>query len=274
MGLNGKRLLAFATVLAVVGFLIFRACGPLQGASVVVWTGLVAALVGAVCVVKPVRFLGIGERRVGAVILLGGAAAVAAALLWPSPAIRIPRRQTSIDEFVPEYHFNERHAVLVHVPPERVTAVWKKVTLGELGYTEQLLRLRAIASGRFRSRPRSSNRLLSGAGRLGIRLREGEREIVAGMVGTPWSATPGPLLKTPEEFVQFRAPGSVKIAYDMRVEDAGNGWSRLTSETRVVATDDSARRIMACYWRVIYPGSSIIRRWWLEAIQRRAEASS
>ena len=44
-----------------------------------------------------------------------------------------------------------------------------------------------------------------------------------------------------------------------------------STETRVFATDDSARRRFAAFWRVIYPGSALIRRMWLRAIQRRAE---
>ena len=42
---------------------------------------------------------------------------------------------------------------------------------------------------------------------------------------------------------------------------------------RVHATDASARRRFAAYWRVIYPGSALIRRMWLRAIRVRAEAS-
>jgi hypothetical protein len=56
------------------------------------------------------------------------------------------------------------------------------------------------------------------------------------------------------------------------VEEEGDGWCRLSTETRVLATDDTARRRFAVYWRLIYPGSSLIRRMWLAAVKRRAEA--
>ena len=46
------------------------------------------------------------------------------------------------------------------------------------------------------------------------------------------------------------------------------------TDTRVHATSDDARRRFAAYWRVIYPGSSLIRRTWLAAIRKRAEASA
>jgi hypothetical protein len=38
----------------------------------------------------------------------------------------------------------------------------------------------------------------------------------------------------------------------------------------VFASSPSARRRFAAYWRVIYPGSAIIRRMWLRAIEHRA----
>ncbi|MCA1563325.1 MAG: hypothetical protein LC804_24755 [Acidobacteria bacterium] len=44
----------------------------------------------------------------------------------------------------------------------------------------------------------------------------------------------------------------------------------LSTETRIWATDESARRRFGMYWRVIYPGSALIRRMWLRAIRKRA----
>jgi hypothetical protein len=45
----------------------------------------------------------------------------------------------------------------------------------------------------------------------------------------------------------------------------------ITTETRVAATDDGARRSFKRYWRLIAPGSALIRVVWLRAIRRRAE---
>jgi hypothetical protein len=46
----------------------------------------------------------------------------------------------------------------------------------------------------------------------------------------------------------------------------------VTTETRIFATDEVARRKLAFYWLVIRPGSALIRRDWLKAIRNRAEA--
>jgi len=51
----------------------------------------------------------------------------------------------------------------------------------------------------------------------------------------------------------------------------GTGGSRVSTETRVYANDAASRRRFGAYWRLIYPGSALIRLMWLRAIARRAE---
>jgi hypothetical protein len=50
----------------------------------------------------------------------------------------------------------------------------------------------------------------------------------------------------------------------------GQDGSFVSTETRVFANNAAARRRFAAYWRLIYPGSAMIRRMWLRAIVRRA----
>jgi len=69
------------------------------------------------------------------------------------------------------------------------------------------------------------------------------------------------------------SPRYARTAMNFLVDEEGEGWCRLGTETRVLGTDDGARHRFAVYWRVIYPGSALIRRMWLQAIKRRAEAS-
>ena len=56
------------------------------------------------------------------------------------------------------------------------------------------------------------------------------------------------------------------------VFDSGMG-SRLTTETRVLASDPGVLRRFTAYWTLIHPGSDLLRRSWLAAIRRRAESS-
>jgi len=60
---------------------------------------------------------------------------------------------------------------------------------------------------------------------------------------------------------------------NFHVRPAGEG-SLLRTETRVFANGARARRRFAWYWRLIYPGSSLIRYAWLRAIAKRVVRSS
>jgi hypothetical protein len=50
-----------------------------------------------------------------------------------------------------------------------------------------------------------------------------------------------------------------------------DGGSTVATETRVYANSPAALRRFGIYWRLIQPGSDIIRRMWLRAIALRAE---
>ena len=57
-------------------------------------------------------------------------------------------------------------------------------------------------------------------------------------------------------------PGEVRVAVDVRPAlSAGGG--QLSTETRIAAVDERARRAFGRYWRVVGPFSGVIRRRWL-----------
>ena len=65
-------------------------------------------------------------------------------------------------------------------------------------------------------------------------------------------------------------PGWVKVGMEFRLTPALGG-TRLSCETRVVATDPGTRRRFSRYWFVVGPGSSAIRWELLTAVAMRAE---
>ena len=73
-------------------------------------------------------------------------------------------------------------------------------------------------------------------------------------------------------FGRIRCHWVTVATMNILVTEAGPERSLVTTETRVFANSGPARRRFAAYWRVIYPGSGLIRRMWLRAIQRRATA--
>jgi hypothetical protein len=73
-----------------------------------------------------------------------------------------------------------------------------------------------------------------------------------------------------DELVRPMPDGWVRIATDFRLEVSDRS-TRLTTETRVLATGPIARRKFRIYWLGIRAGSGLIRREVLHAVARRAE---
>jgi hypothetical protein len=101
------------------------------------------------------------------------------------------------------------------------------------------------------------------------------REIVLGtLVVRPRGArlaVPDDPAATARIFANLSAPGFAKAAMNFRIEPGPDGSCRVTTETRIFATDPATARRFATYWRFILPGSSLLRVTWLGAIAARAE---
>jgi hypothetical protein len=98
------------------------------------------------------------------------------------------------------------------------------------------------------------------------------------VVGTLVIAPSGKVPQRPPEdgvaaFAALAAPGYAKAAMNFHWEEEAGGWLRLSTATRVFATSAGARRRFAAYWRIIHPGSALLRRTWLAAIRKRAEGA-
>jgi hypothetical protein len=64
----------------------------------------------------------------------------------------------------------------------------------------------------------------------------------------------------------------VRIAFALWSEPIAGGRARLATETRVLALDAGARIRFRTYWLMVGPFSALIRRRWLAAAKRLAEA--
>ena len=115
-------------------------------------------------------------------------------------------------------------------------------------------------------------RILDSMIRMGFTVLERtDDELVVGVLGRPWAPGGGHAPRLADRadpaayFADFDEPGWAKVIANFR---AGGG--ELTTETRVLATDERSRRAFARYWLLIRPFSGLIRRHWLAAIVRRA----
>lgn len=237
--------------------------------------GLVLLLIGAASLVRPLRWLGMRSRKAAGMCLMAGLAIFAAGALLPARLQHVPAHRSRLDDSLPDYQFREHHEIRIAAPPERVFAAVHGVRAREIRF---FLLLTWIRSPRIRRAPesifapRADQPLLDVALRSGFMLlaEEPPKEIV---FGTLLGRRP-PRITTPEAFRALDTPGISKAVMNFRIEEEGKNQCLLTTETRIYSTDDSARRIFAAYWRVIYPGSALIRRMWLDAVRRRAEAAA
>ncbi|MGE5111213.1 MAG: hypothetical protein ACM3JB_10185 [Acidobacteriaceae bacterium] len=259
-------------VVALSTVLVFNYWASYQPLSTLVYTGVVLALCGLANLVIPFRFLGIRKRSVGALVLAGGVVLALTALLWPASMIRVAQHETLLDDIMPEYQFGEQHSQLIHARPEQVMRAIRETTLGDLKSYVTLMRIRGVALRRaFHPGDSQNQRVFEAFSSAFTSLGASEHEIVMGGIGK--ARSPRPEVKNLAEFSGYHDEG-IKIAFNLYVADAGDGWSNVRTDTRVLALDDYSRRIMGRYWRLIVPGSGLLRRQWLDGIKKRAESAS
>jgi hypothetical protein len=184
-----------------------------------------------------------------------------------------------LDEFLPGYEVNEVHSARIAAPPDTVIAAVRALTPHEVRLVGALMAVRTLPAMVRRRRPRRRHRgldepLLDGLLRRGFAmLAERPDELVLGAIGRFWTADGGILRVSGDEFVTFSEPGFAKAVVNFHLRESG-GSTLLTTETRIRGTDDAARRAFRRYWRLVMPGSALIRRAWLRAIRKRAERAA
>lgn len=264
--------------------------GPAMLGVGLVYSGLLFAAVGLLALVRPLRLLGLPTRRRAAAVAGLGILLFTAGALLPAPLQRAAGTATSLDEFVPVWQFSERHEIHIAAEPARVERAIREVTAREIRLFRLLTWIRNPRRSWYEEpdsllKPPADRPILAAALESGFILlaEETGREIVIGtLLAVPEEVgSQGRIGRkrlsaslSPEGFQEIAAPGYVKAVMNFHLANAGGGRTRLATETRVFATGPGSRRSFALYWRLIYPGSALIRRMWLRAIRERAEATA
>lgn len=253
--------------------------------TLIVYTGLVAALVGVMTLIRPLRWLRVRTRKQAAAVGVAGLALVVVGMMLPAREHSVESLESLLDEWMPAWQFSEFHSLRVQATPEQAWRAIREVTGDEI----LLLRtLTSIRNPRWPWSEREPDHILNAPGNkpiLDVALAGGfvllgestepqrPREIVLGAVVLWDGVTQFNEGVHGQERIQrlLRTPGNAVATINFRVRDEGGGRVTLTTETRVFATDLAAQRRFARYWRVIYPGSSLLRYTWLRAIRNRAE---
>ena len=243
--------------------------------SAVLYSGLIVAVMGLVLTLKPIARLRVPTRRRALKVVAAATLLSAGALFAPAFEARIPAASTRLDEFAPVWQFHEVHSLRVNAPPEKIFDAIKQVR------ADEILLFRTLTWMRRGGRPAPANILNPGSrdpivtvatkGGFVILAEDAPRELVLGAIV---AAPRGPRERlTSAAFRESFPPGYALAAMNFLVTPDGHASSIVSTETRVFANSPEARRRFAAYWRAIYPGSALIRRMWLRAIDRRATST-
>ncbi len=181
-----------------------------------------------------------------------------------------------LDDVMPLYRHQEVHAITIDASREAVWRAIQEVTPGDLPLTRALMAVRSLpARGRLRRRPDAGRTIAAGLGDrwFGVIADDPPNGTVLGTVGRPWDLRRG-RLRPPRDgdLAAETGPDQVRVAMNFCIT-GGPDRVVLRTETRIEPTDERAARAFRRYWRVVRPGSGIVRREMLRAVRRRAEAA-
>jgi hypothetical protein len=240
--------------------------------SVLAYLGLAMVFVGVLSLIGPIRFLYVRTRSVAAIVAAGGLLVVIVTLSLPVRTKQVAIPTTRLDDWMPVWQFDERHVIRVDAPPEKVFTAIRAVRANEILFFRALIAIRRCGQPGPESILNAPEEIplldVATQTTFAVLADEPPRELVIGTVSSKVRAS-GKL--TPEVFRRTLPPGVALATMNFLVTPIEGGGSIVSTETRVYAKDPSALRRFAAYWRVIHPGSDIIRRMWLCAIKRRVE---
>jgi hypothetical protein len=184
---------------------------------------------------------------------------------------------STLDRFLPDYRHREVHETVITAAPDAVMrAVWS-VTAREIPLARALFGIRSLPA-RLLGRPpmgRDADRPILEVSMDGgfIVLERNPEEVVLGVAGRFWRLATRDIAEfsEPEGFMVFAGEGYAKAAINFLVRRE-NGRTRLRTETRIQPLGAEATRRFRLYWFFVHPGSALLRRMWLRAVRRRAEA--
>jgi hypothetical protein len=181
-----------------------------------------------------------------------------------------------LDQIMPVYDVGSRHTIAVAARPADVYQAARHADLGRPTLVRVLMGVRTLPAlaarlvgGSARSRA-GADRYAVGGARFTLVAEAPGEEFVLGIMGRFWRPTGSLIRATPEQLRQPPPPGTVQALWNFRVEPSGPGTT-LSTETRVRCADEATRRRFLLYWRVVKPGSGLIRRSILGHMRASAE---
>lgn len=169
-----------------------------------------------------------------------------------------------IDNYLPVFHFNEKHVIKIASDAETISSVMEQYDLGQSRLIRLLFWLRGMPSTNI------SMRSLTKGGFIELERLQHE-EIVIGLIGQFWKSNGNLQRFDPKEFISFNRGKFLKAVWNFHIENAQHGSSTLSTETRVFCTDEFSRKRFRYYWMIVKPFSGLIRKEILRNIKKLAE---
>ena len=154
------------------------------------------------------------------------------------------RTPALLDPFIPCPDVRGRHEIVVRAPAELVLNEARNFEIESIWLVRTLFHLRAALMGAKSAAEQPRAGLVEQMLKLGwgCLADDRNRHFVAGAVCTPWQAEPGFTPVAPGQFASYAEPDRVKIAWTLEAAELAPAVTRFGTETRVIATDDEARR--------------------------------
>lgn len=244
--------------------------------SLVFYAAALLLAAGLWSVIRPLRVVGIRHRGAALLLVVVALGLLAWSLTRPALANYATSREAEIDAFAPVFQFSESYAIPARASARDVFEAVSNVSADEIPFYRTLVWLRRGGARGPESilNPPDGVPLLTVATRTTfVKLAEvPDREVVLGTVVLAPQGVRLAVASTPESFQALTAPGFAKAVINFSLHPLGDGWTLIRTQTRVFATDPESRDLFARYWRVILPGSALLRNMWLRGIKSRAEA--
>ncbi|MFH8410201.1 hypothetical protein ACH4FX_36325 [Streptomyces sp. NPDC018019] len=167
-------------------------------------------------------------------------------------------------------------SLLVGVEAEAAWDLLHRVTVKDVPMVRALLAARALPARLKRRHSEADGRtpLLEQLVATGFTPLASERphHVALGRIGSFWRLVPEYRdAPTGEAFARFAAPGFAKAVLTFELSPCPSG-TRITTTTRVRATDEVARRKFRTYWRLICWAGGAMRHAVLRAVARQAKS--
>jgi hypothetical protein len=256
------------------GFLVV-AIATVMLDSYLVYLGLTLFCAGLLSLIRPLRFVYIRTRRLALMVAGFGLMLSLGILLLPYGNQETASRVSKLDEWMPRWQVGERHVLKIAASPAKVFAAIHEVRADEILLFRTLTAIRRCGGTGPESILNAPEQkpLLDVATQTTFILLDdmAPRELVIGTVIAAPRAVRASGRLEPDLFRRTLPPGVVLATMNFLVTPSEDGGSMVATETRVCANSPAAVRRFGIYWRLIHPGSDLIRRMWLRAIALRAE---